>query len=158
MKNKSPILTLFFLIEMCSCSETKIVSYKITEESGREFHYYIKIPKGYTVKKMFTEHKRAAEYENVKRFKYPDSSMIFFSDNLRPSAFYPDAYRKYGKHIHLIFLSADTITINGLDEAGKYWEDRKIKHIVYGYRNVPLSKKGQFDKILDNIEQYAKNK
>jgi hypothetical protein len=105
----------------------------------------MKIPKGYTVKDMDYENERA------KVFLYPDSSRLFFSDNIKPSSFYPDAYKKYGKDINLKFLSADTITIDGIDDAGKIWKERKEKNIVYGYMKVPPEKKGIFDSILNTI-------
>ncbi len=106
----------------------------------------LRLPKGYKT--------IVANYENerVKTFLYPDSSSVFFSDNVVPSAFYPDAYLKYGKDLNMKFLANDTITINGIDDQGRYWEDRKIKYIVYGYRKVTSGKKVIFDKILDSIE------
>jgi hypothetical protein len=50
-----------------------------------------------------------------------------------------------------MFLSSDTIIINGTDEEGRYWEERKVKNIVYGYERVPFEKKEMFDKILNSI-------
>ena len=148
MKNK--FISALFLIAIVGCSETKTISYKRIGENGRKLYYYVKIPKGYIAKRFFVG--RAAEYEGGVFFIYPDSAMIFISDNVRPGAFYPDAYRKYGKGINLIFLIRDTITISGVDDSGRYWEDRKFKPILYGYRKVPTNKKEQFDKILDGVK------
>jgi hypothetical protein len=58
----------------------------------------------------------------VKTFIYSDSSSIFFSDNTAPGSFYPDAYLKYGKDLNINFLANDTITINGMDDKGRYWK------------------------------------
>jgi hypothetical protein len=136
----------FFIVQLfvlAACSP-KIVSFKVNN-NGKPISYMLSIPKGY---KTLIEN---YENERVKRFLYADSSSIFFSDNVTPSAFYPDAYLKYGKDLNIKFLASDTITINGKDDKGKYWEDRKIKHIVYGYRKVPSDKKEMFDQILDSI-------
>lgn len=130
-----------FILAACS---SKITSFKVNG-NGKSLSYSLSIPKGYKT--------RIDNYENerVKTFLYPDSSSIFFSDNVAPSSFYPDAYVKYGKDLNIKFLAADTITINGMDDKGRYWEDRKIKHVVYGYRKVPLDKKEIFDKALNSI-------
>ena len=134
-----------FVLLFFSCSTTKTVSFKLRGNDGQKFNYQMRIPKGYTVREMDFENERA------KVFLYPDSSRLFFSDNVKPSAFYPQAYKKYGKDLNLNFLTNDTITINGTDEAGNFWEERKAQNVVYGYMKVSLEKKGMFDSILNNL-------
>ena len=77
--------------------------------------------------------------------------MFFFSDNIKPSAFYPDAYKKYGDDINLKFLSADTVTIDGIDAVGKFWKQHKQKNVVYGYMSVAPEKQEIFDKMLNSV-------
>lgn len=127
------------------CATTKKVSFKVIDSQGQKIHYQMCIPKGYIVKIMNYENERA------KVFLYPDSSRFFFSDNTKPSAFYPDVYKKYGKDINIKFLSTDTITINGVDEAGKFWKERKAKIVAYGYMKVPIEKKEEFDSIINKV-------
>jgi hypothetical protein len=143
MKNRLTVMS--FVLLFFSCSTTKTVSFKLRGNDGQKFNYQMRIPKGYTVREMDFENERA------KVFLYPDSSRLFFSDNVKPSAFYPQAYKKYGKDLNLNFLTNDTITINGTDEAGNFWEERKAQNVVYGYMKVSLEKKGMFDSILNNL-------
>jgi hypothetical protein len=127
------------------CSTTKMVSYKTVDNKGKKFTYKVRIPKRFTTKETDYENER------FKMFSYTDSSRFFFSDNIAPSSFYPDAYKKYGKDINLKFLSVDTITINGIDNKGNLWKERKAGIIVYGYSQVPPEKEAVFDRILDNV-------
>lgn len=144
MRNKFVIASSFMLMTF-GCATAKKVSFKVIDSQGQKIHYQMRIPKGYIVKIMNYENERA------KVFLYSDSSRFFFSDNTKPSAFYPDAYKKYGKDINIKFLSTDTITINGVDEAGKFWKERKAKIVVYGYMKVPIEKKEEFDSIINKV-------
>ena len=143
MKSIILISSISFLV--AGCRATKIVSFIVADQQGLKFHYQMKIPKGYTMKEM------GFENEKTKMFIYQDSSRLFFSDNIKQSAFYPDAYKKYGSDLNLKFLSSDTITISGIDVEGKLWEERKVRHVVYGYMKVPLEKKEMFDITLNGF-------
>jgi hypothetical protein len=137
------------LVLFLGCQGTKRVSYTIHTDLKHGFHYQMDMPKGYAVDKIYySDEKRMA-----KVVRYPDSTEVYFTDNISPNPgfFYPDAYRKYGKGISILFAVTDTITINGVDGEGKLWEDRKIKYVVYGYRGVPVNKKEQIDKILNTM-------
>lgn len=134
---------IILLFTLTSCS-SRVVSFK-TNANGKSIKYKLSIPKGYNTTTNIYENER------IKTFVYSDSSSIYFSDNTAPSSFYPDAYLKYGKDLNVKFHAGDTIIINGKDDKGKYWEDRKLKHIVYGYRKVQSDCKEMFDKILDSI-------
>jgi hypothetical protein len=136
----------FALLILLGCHETKRVSFIIHVDLKHGFRYQMDIPKGYTVSKVYSD-----DHTTDKVFWYPDSTGVYFSDDINPSAFYPDAYRKYGKGISILFAVTDTITINGIDPKGRLWEDRKMKHVVFGYRKVPVNKKEQFDKILNTM-------
>ena len=140
------ILTLLFI----SCGTTKTVSFKTHNYKGEPFIYSLELPKGYRLKKL------SFENENVQTYTYADSSRIFFSDNLAPSAFYKDAYKKYGKDINLTFLSSETITISGQDEEGSYWKTSKDYNVVYGYAQVPVDKLNQFENIVNSFKQTTK--
>ncbi len=135
------IIILLFTLTSCS---SRVVLFK-ANANGKSIKYRPCIPKGYnTVTNIY-------ENERITTFVYSDSSIIYFSNNTAPSSFYLTAYLKYGKDLNIKFCASDTIIINGMNDKGKYWEDRKIKHIVYGYRNVQSDYKEMFDKILGSI-------
>ena len=138
---------LSFLLFLNSCSPTKTVLFKTHNDKGQSFIYSLQLPRGYKVTEL------SFENENAKTYTYSDSSRIIFSDNLTPSAFYKDAYTKYGKDINIIFLSKDTITISGQDDLGRHWKTIKDYNVVYGYVQVPSDKKNQFDSILSSFTE-----
>ena len=145
MTKLSTILLLLLLSS--SCNTTKTVSFKTHNNNRQVLIYSLQLPKGYTLTKL------SFENENAVTYTYPDSSRIFFSDNLSPSAFYKDAYSKYGKDINLVFLSKDTITISGQDDLGRHWKTSKQYDVVYGYVQVPSDKQSQFDNILSSFKE-----
>jgi len=114
-------------------------------KNDKLIEYRLSIPKG------FKTDINIYENEKVKVFTYQDSSSIYFSDNTAPSSFYPGAYLKYGEDLNIKFLVNDTLSINGKDDKERYWEDRKVKHIIYGYRKVPYESKNIFDSALNTI-------
>ncbi|TMI87886.1 MAG: hypothetical protein E6H06_19475 [Bacteroidetes bacterium] len=138
---------LSFLPLLSSCSSTKTVSFGTRNNKGQAFIYSLKLPRGYTLTRLNFEN------ENADTYTYPDSSRIFFSDNLAASAFYKNAYTKYGKDINTIFLSKDTITISGQDDVGRHWKTIKQYNVVYGYVQVSVDKQDQFDKILHSFKE-----
>ena len=140
-----PILS--FLLLLSSCRTTKTVAFKTHNNSGQAFAYSLELPRGYTLTQL------SFENENAETYTYPDSSRIFFSDNLAPSAFYKDAFTKYGDDINTIFLSKDTATISGEDNLGRHWKTIKQYNVVYGYVQVPSSKQNQFDNILNSFKE-----
>jgi hypothetical protein len=124
-----------------------MVSFVIHTDTGQAFIYSLQLPRGYTLSKL------SFENENVETYTYPDSSRIIFSDNLAPSAFYKNAYAKYGKDINIIFLSKDTVTISGQDDLGRQWKTIKEYNVVYGYAQVPSNKQSHFDNILNSFRE-----
>jgi hypothetical protein len=142
------LLTLLSIVVLTnSCSTTKTVSFTTHNNKGQAFSYSLKLPKGYTLRRL------SFENENFDSYTYPDSSKIFFSDNLAQSAFPKDAYLKYGKDVNLLFLSSETITLSGHDEVAKYWKTCKLGNVVYGYVQVPADKQNQFDSILNSFKK-----
>ena len=146
----SRLTALILILLLNSCSTTKTVSFKTLNDKGKSLIYSLELPKGYKLTKL------SFENENVQTYTYADSSRIFFSDNLAPSSFYKDAYKKYGKDLNLTFLSRDTITISGQDEEGRYWKTCKDYNVVYGYTQVPGEKLNQFEHILNSFKQTIK--
>ena len=53
--------------------------------------------------------------------------------------------------MHLKFAINDTIQIDGQDDQGRIWKDRKLTYIVCGYGKVPVEKKEVFDGALQNV-------
>lgn len=138
---------LSFLLLLNSCSPTKTVLFKIHNDKGQAFIYSLQIPRDYILTEL------SFENENAETYTYPDSSRIIFSNNLAPSAFYKDAYTKYGKDINIIFLSKDRITISGQDDVGRHWKTIKQYNVVYGYVQVSSEKQKQFDNILNSFKE-----
>jgi hypothetical protein len=144
MKNRIFVPFIGMLVlNFYSCRVSNV--YFTVVDNKQSLKYGLSIPKGFQ--------KRMHLFENGRTilFVYPDSSLLYFSDNTKPSAFLSDAYNKYGKDINIKFLISDTITICGVDSSGNYWKDRKNKKVVYGYRNVVPDRKSTFDNIVNNL-------
>jgi len=133
------LLALSLLIASCSYHTVTFTTYNDPKT------HQLKIPAGFILTK------KSYENENAFTYEYPDKSRIFFSDNIHPSSFYPDAYQKYGNNLNLLFITNDTVTISGVDSSGRYWQTRKMKNIVYGYMQVLSERKQLFDSILNRL-------
>jgi hypothetical protein len=134
------------LILLYGCNTQKVEYYKVVDRSGVKQTYKMTVPRGYRIKWM------DFESERIKVLEYADSSRIYFSNNLKQSSFPKDGYSTYGSDLNLIFLTADSLTLSGCDSSiGRYWKVRKTRSIVVGYFNVNLSRKREFDSIIQNL-------
>lgn len=144
MKNSNIIYVfLIQLFALYACSK-KIASFKVNADD-KTVEYKMLIPKGYEYVPIDYQHARG------KVFLYPDSSSLFFTNDIKSGMIYPEKFKKYGSDVGMKFLTNDTLVLNGTDDKGRYWEERKIKNVVYGYMKVPLDKKETFDKLLNSI-------
>lgn len=142
------LIILALLILTSSCSNTKEVFFTTHNNKGQRFKYSLQLPRGFKMTKLGFENEIFVSY------KYPDSSIIFFSDDTKATSPFPkDAYEKYGKDLNILFLSKDTITISGWNNLNKYWKTRKGYNVVYGYNQVPLNKLNQYDSILKTFKE-----
>lgn len=141
-KQVSPLLLVCFFIFSCS---SKIIIFK-TIDDNKEVRFKIAVPKKHRLLIVKGSHEK--EYNII----FPDSSTIFISDNVSSGSFVNrEKYTKYGKDVGLKFLTQDTLKLNGVDEAGQYWEERKMKNLIYGYIKVSLKRKLEFDNILNSL-------
>lgn len=78
--------------------------------------------------------------------------MFFFSNNIFGGFPFPsDAYFNYGKDLNLKFISADTISLNGILNSGRLWKTCRETNIMYGYTQVPPEKREMFDSIINQV-------
>jgi hypothetical protein len=84
MKNIQITILLMVMLAL-SCSSTKNVSFMLTDRVGKKYIYHMSIPKGFTITEMNFENERA------KVFNYPDSSGLYFSNNVVGGPFYSQA-------------------------------------------------------------------
>ncbi|PVD49287.1 hypothetical protein DC498_25805 [Terrimonas sp.] len=135
------ILIQVFVLTACS---TKVASFKVNAD-GKTVKYKMSVPKGYKYIPIDYQHARG------KIFLYPDSSSLFFTNDTKSGMIYPEKFKKYGSDVGMKFLTNDTLVLKGSDDKERYWEERKLKNIVYGYMKVPPDKKEIFDKLLNSI-------
>ena len=84
------------------------------------------------------------------RYWFSDSSVIYIS-SLSGSATLNDSLIRRSGHYDTFFLS-DTGSFAGVDDKGNFWEEVKRNKLVYGYSNVPSSKKSTFEKALISVK------
>jgi hypothetical protein len=85
----------------------------------------------------------------VDRYKYPDGSMILVTD--KPGGFYSEMKtKKYGTGIYGKLVFQDMI-IDGQQDNGLYWKERKFGRIYISYFSVKAEQKAKYDSILVNI-------
>jgi hypothetical protein len=143
MKKNLIYSILIQIIVLTACS-TKFASFKVNADS-KTVKYKMLLPKGYKYIPIDYQHARG------KVFLYLDSSSLFFTNDTKTGMIYPEKFKKYGSDVGMKFLTNDTLVLNGTDDKGRYWEERKMKNIVYGYVKVPPDKKEIFDEALNSI-------
>ncbi len=106
--------------------------------------FKMSIPVGY--EKVLIE----GSHENEVQFVYPDSSIIYFSNDLISGSF------SNWKNLESIstktsdYLYQDTIRNEGFSDKG-YWRELKLKDVIIGYLNAPLDKKEAYNGALESI-------
>lgn len=130
-----------FVLIACS---NKMVSFKVYAD-GRTLEYKLLIPKGYKYIPVDYQHARG------KVFVYPDSSRLYFTNDVKSGMIYPEKFKKYGSDVGMKYLTNDTLVLSGIDDEGRYWEERKTKNVVFGYTKVPPGRKEMFDTLLNQV-------
>lgn len=89
------------------------------------------------------------------KFTYPDESVLYITDESgTPSINYKNIDNS-PSGIQKSFISnieGSTLTLQGVDENGKYWKNKKLKNISIGYLNTSEKHRKQFDDILLSVE------
>ena len=152
MKIHYLVLAICF-ISACN-SQSRLIKYRghFAEEGSVKLSkkvYYLEIPKGGKVDKRPT---LTGDYHNELRISFPDSSIIYITNNvwLGSSLNYAnrmsDGDSGYTKE-HL----NDSIWSDGTQIDGKYWCEHVLGNIVVGYINVRAEKKERYDNYLKTI-------
>jgi hypothetical protein len=129
-----------------SCSPGKAIVFTSADRTGKPVAYALSIPKGSKSVQFGNPHYKGTS------FVYPDSSMIFFTDDVTHSQIYRGGRMIYPRDLRMKFITNDSLTIRGVDTAGGHWEERKRGSIIYGYWNVPPAKKPLFDSLLNRLK------
>lgn len=109
----------------------------------------VEVPKRYNRDKSVNE--GMCEYN----FTYKDSSVLYISTNvwfgsrLNMENRYNINHQAYRRE-----NLRDTIEISGIQKNGELWREVIIGDVLFGYLNVPESKKELFDEVLNSIEKY----
>lgn len=145
---KKQYLTLVFLGAL-SCGLNKELR-TVTFSPGKGEKLVAEIPKGYFLKYKTGGLDESHEY----LYNYADSSLIYFTDQSNGGANYQnirdaDQYDKLFSH----FLAGDTITLQGIDNNGKYWKHRSLSNYSIGYLNVNQGNKEKFDSVISNAQK-----
>ncbi|WP_091549562.1 hypothetical protein [Thermoflexibacter ruber] len=108
--------------------------------------YELILPKNF--KKSVVTGSHELEYN----FLYSDSTVFFISNDKKNGSFANyERYRKYGSNINLVYVTQDTVFLEGVNKVGKFWREIKLKNVIIGYINADSSKKVAFDNSIKNI-------
>lgn len=135
------ISILFFPFFFCASSkEVQKVSFKYYERS-REKKIVLNIPQGGKLIKIL-----AGGEGEEHRYWYSDSAVIYISTLSGSETLNGPLIRKTDNYDKFFF--SDSACFTGVDGKGNFWKEIRKDKIVYGYANVPISKKPVFEKAL----------
>lgn len=141
---KIALIVLAFFMSCTIMKETSKISFAYHDSSGKQ-KIIMKIPKGSNLIKI-----TAGGEGQEHRYWYKDSSVVYLS-SLRGSATL-NAYlvNRIMDDYNKMFMS-DTASFAGSDEIGNCWKEVKKGDLLYGYSNVPISKKTIFDEAITSL-------
>ncbi len=145
MKNFITIGTLSLLLISCVSSKSlKLETY----EEGKKIRYILDLPSGYEFKE------NQGEVFKEYHFLYPDGSVFYFTDDYESGgAVNKDKIEKYGDDILVKIAINDTLDINGSNEEGKYWREKKETNVVIGYISATKERKVEFDNVILTMQR-----
>lgn len=132
-----------FLFIQCSFSQVyKPVGYNSCDDKDK-YTYQFLIPAGYKHERLEVDHTVDDKY------MYPDGAIVYVTDTHGGTSSDMKT-KKYGKEIYykLVF---NELTLEGQDENGLYWKERKFGRIYISYFSVKPEQKPKYDSILLNI-------
>jgi len=138
------IVVILLIIVSCKATQESSVSYSTNSIKAKAI-----LPKGFT--KEIIEAGQNTEY----RFLYSDSSIIYITDEKGTPTINYKNIDNDSIAIQKSFLASmenDTLTLQGKNELGKYWKNKKLKEISIGYLNVSENRKADFDKAISSIK------
>lgn len=138
------IISILLIIVSCKTTQESSISYSTNSIKAKAI-----LPEGFT--KEIIEAGQNTEYH----FLYSDSSIIYITDEKGTPTINYKNIDNDSIAIQKSFLASmenDTLTLQGKNELGKYWKNKKLKEISIGYLNVPESRKADFDKAISSIK------
>jgi len=152
---------LFFLfcINVFGCThEYRRVSFKsyvhYSKDKDQKVKYTAQLPIGF---KPFVV-MASGEYGTDNEYRYPDSSIIYISDNHLIDVNHDniDKAGLWSKRFTYSKITAqslrDTFKLEGKDSKGLYWKEVFIGKICIGYHKVKNEKKDAFDKAIASFK------
>lgn len=146
LKKYSFYLALVFMVS--SCSQYKTINYKYTDiDSNRINKLSLKVPKGFIRNDIST-----IEGEEI-RLIYPDSSVIFVSNNFLSGSI-SNKQNRLEKGIDVIFKEKynDTLVFKGSTKKGLLWEEHFLNNVVIGFLNVTENKEKEYNRVFSQIQ------
>lgn len=149
----------FFCLNSFGCvSEYKRVSFKSyishSKEKDKKVKYSAWLPKGFRSFVVIA----SGEYGTDNEYRYPDSTVIYISDNQLSDLNYDNIERAglraqrftYSKITAKSFN--DSLILEGKDANGLYWKEVFIGRICIGYYKVKEDRKEAFDKAIKSFK------
>ncbi|MFV1883268.1 MAG: hypothetical protein ACMZ7B_02085 [Balneola sp.] len=104
------------------------------------------IPSNFEEKYIIGDHEREKDYV------FPDSSIIFITDDITGNSF---ANSKNLKGLDFLTLSnywdSKEANLEGIQEDGRVWRQKKLEGVTVGYLNVHVLQKEKFDSIINSL-------
>jgi len=140
------LITIVFIQISCAVQKPlKFTTYKTA--------YLLYLPKGYKLKRL-KDDEGYREYQAL----YPDSSIIYITDDVKAGGISKAKEEEYGVDIYVKMLANENLVLRGSHNNGNYWKVEKRGKIIIGYVNVIPSKKEEYDKIIDTLKTKKEKK
>lgn len=148
---------IFLLPILYSCNiykETTRVQFKhtISDLNSQKIEKcFMVVPKGYELKEIKAGGENGLEYQLI----YKDSSIIYITQfvnslndiNIEKAGL---ADKKNDLYLKNSFPN-DTLTLESTTTNGLFWKEIRIGNITYGYLNVHLKQKNEFEKSITSF-------
>jgi len=145
-KMKKKILILFVLL-FISCGSIDTVKFTVYE-AGKKNIYSTKLPSGYIITKHNGE-----IFEEI-HYNYSDGSIFYYTNDYQSGGnVNKEKIKKFGEKILIKTAVNDTLDINGINEFGREWREKKRSNLILGYINASTEMANKFDKAIENISK-----
>lgn len=118
-----------------------------TQKDSHRIDHFLMIPSNFEEKYIIGDHEKEKDYV------FPDSSIIFITDDITGNSF---ANTKNLKGLDFLTLSnywdSKEANLEGVQEDGRVWRQKKINGVTVGYLNVHVLQKEKFDSILNSLK------
>lgn len=149
----SCLLLIVALLSACSLKRKSRKYLKHYIPDKQQFVWYsIDVPKGYE----FFWISAAGDPQDSKEYKYKDSSIIYLMDfhHTPNNDLMKSSFKKQWQGNWSMFNILSNININFEGEVRNlFWKEIRLDEVKFGYKNVPESRKAEFDKALNSVKK-----